>query len=273
MRYVILRDDDTNALTPIECLEALYKPIIEKKLPVNLATIPCVSIDAKRHDGLQENFLVGDLNRYHSTVPIGDNPQLVKYLKQSPTFRIVQHGLHHKMNELFNRDRDALRQMYQDGLKHLQQAGFPRPTTLVAPYDMFSKEALIEGSRLFPVISTGWYQKERLPLYWWPRYALKKFKGHCHWSIGNTTFLTHPGCILSHDYPLNQILNEVKKVIEGKQYQLTVLVTHWWECFYSKDNIKFIDVFHDVLRYLMEHPDIKIISFDDLARDKTIKIN
>ena len=26
MRYVIIRDDDTNALTPVECLERLYRP-------------------------------------------------------------------------------------------------------------------------------------------------------------------------------------------------------------------------------------------------------
>ena len=37
MRYVILRDDDTNALTPIECLETLYRPFLDRGLPVNLA--------------------------------------------------------------------------------------------------------------------------------------------------------------------------------------------------------------------------------------------
>ena len=26
MRHVILRDDDTNALTPVECLDRLYSP-------------------------------------------------------------------------------------------------------------------------------------------------------------------------------------------------------------------------------------------------------
>ena len=30
MRYVIIRDDDTNALTPVECLERLYRPLLER---------------------------------------------------------------------------------------------------------------------------------------------------------------------------------------------------------------------------------------------------
>jgi len=57
MRYVILRDDDTNALTPPECLEWLYRPFLDRGLPVNLATIPAVSLDAKRPDGKPEGFL------------------------------------------------------------------------------------------------------------------------------------------------------------------------------------------------------------------------
>ena len=29
MRYVVLRDDDTNFLTPPECLERLYRPFLD----------------------------------------------------------------------------------------------------------------------------------------------------------------------------------------------------------------------------------------------------
>ena len=29
MHYVILRDDDTNALTPVGCLEQLYRPFLD----------------------------------------------------------------------------------------------------------------------------------------------------------------------------------------------------------------------------------------------------
>src|SRR6185503_21362603 len=57
MRYVILRDDDTNALTPVECLERLYRPFLDRNLPVNLAVIPDVSTNALTPDGKTEGFL------------------------------------------------------------------------------------------------------------------------------------------------------------------------------------------------------------------------
>ena len=54
MRYVILRDDDTNALTPVECLEKLYRPFLARGLPVNLATVPEVRMDARTPEGTRE---------------------------------------------------------------------------------------------------------------------------------------------------------------------------------------------------------------------------
>src|SRR6058998_3397825 len=59
MRYVILRDDDTNALTPVECLERLYRPFLDRGLPVNLAAIPKVRTDVTGTHGLLEGYLFG----------------------------------------------------------------------------------------------------------------------------------------------------------------------------------------------------------------------
>jgi hypothetical protein len=48
---------------------------------------------------------------------------------------------------------------------------------------------------------------------------------------------------------------------------LTVLVTHWWEYFRTGEpDEPFIDFLHETLRHLAKRPDIKIVSFDDLAR-------
>jgi len=57
MRYVIIRDDDTNALTPSSCLERLYRPFLDRGLPVNLATIPAVATGTRTPDGKLEGFL------------------------------------------------------------------------------------------------------------------------------------------------------------------------------------------------------------------------
>src|ERR1043165_1342316 len=122
MRYVIIRDDDTNAFTPVECLERLYRPFLDRGLPVNLAVIPAVTLDAKMGDGRPEGFLlkraeratVGvaasageiDLRAAAPTVvsepvvhtgaertrPIGENQALVDYMLDNPGYKIVQHG-------------------------------------------------------------------------------------------------------------------------------------------------------------------------------------
>src|SRR5882762_3948147 len=100
MHYVILRDDDTNALTPVDCLERLYRPFLDRGLPVNLATIPDVDTDARKSDGSPEGFLLRKNGASsgesaagrHKTGKIGENRNLVRYLMHNPGFHIVQHG-------------------------------------------------------------------------------------------------------------------------------------------------------------------------------------
>src|SRR6478752_397041 len=95
MRYVILRDDDTNALTPIDCLERLYRPFLDRGMPVNLATIPEVSTRVKLPDGRPEGFLWNAAASMPATLTIGSNQKLVRYLLKNRRFHFAQHGLHH----------------------------------------------------------------------------------------------------------------------------------------------------------------------------------
>src|SRR5712672_641879 len=103
MRYVILRDDDTNAFTPVECLERLYRPFLERGLPVNLATIPNVRTDAQRADGKPEGFLYGHTGN-GSRARIGGNRELLSYLHRNPGYHIVQHGYDHSLYEFGSHD-------------------------------------------------------------------------------------------------------------------------------------------------------------------------
>ena len=48
--------------------------------------------------------------------------------------------------------------------------------------------------------------------------------------------------------------------------QLTVLVTHWWEYFRGPEaDSEFIEFLHETASYVATHPELKAISFDDLA--------
>lgn len=265
MRYVILRDDDTNALTPVECLEMLYRPFLERGLPVNLAVIPDVRLDAIRPDGLPEQFLFARNGTTELTKPIGDNERLVCFLRENSGLHIAQHGYDHSLFEFDSASTDDIRDRLEQGTRLLMDAGFPRPQTFVAPYDKLSSVSLCEAARRFRIISTGWFEWRRVPRRWWPRYALRKFTRQPHWRIGETLLLTHPGCLLSYQRSPDTILEALKQSITSRR--LTVLVTHWWEYFPGgKRDKAFIRVLHETADWLANEPDLRVISFDDLAR-------
>jgi hypothetical protein len=291
MRYVIIRDDDTNALTPIGCLERLYRPFLDRGLPVNLATIPDVTTAATRADGKPEGFLTANEGNGHGnssepgsrkngaavaesglpltcsnakTMPIGSNDQLVRYLRDNPGYHILQHGCHHDYLEFDRPSRGEVGQRLDRGTELLREAGFPKPQTFVAPYDKLSRAALLEVSARFRVLSTGWYELRRLPCFWWPQYALKKLRHAPHWQVGRTLLLSHPGCLLSCERTYSTMLAGIIHYLNTQP--LTVLVTHWWEYFRNgRPDREFIDFLHETASYLATHPHLKVISFTDLA--------
>jgi hypothetical protein len=271
MRYVIIRDDDTNALTPVSCLERLYRPFLERGMPVNLATIPEVALDTKLPDGKHEGFLAYRNGTNSRTVPMGENPKLVSYLRDNPGYEIVQHGLHHDYMEFDALDRANASDWLQRGTNALLEARFAKPNAFVAPHDKFSRAALREAAHHFRVVSSGWYELQRLPREWWPQYAWKKFRNQPHWRIGRTLLLSHPGCLLSCFRPYKKILDSIREQVN--QRQLTVLVTHWWEYFREqKPDEAFIGLLHETAEYLAGERDIKVISFSELL-DGDVSLN
>lgn len=267
MRYVILRDDDTNALTPIDCLERLYRPFLERSLPVNLAVIPEVATNALTPEGKPEGFLFAKNGSRAATVPIGANPELVKYLRENPRYRIVQHGCHHECFEFERDSRADIAARLERGTRMLIEAGFARPITFVAPHDRFSRAGYQEVAKCFRIISSGWFELRRLPISWWPEYLGKKTRGAAHWYAHRTLLLSHPGCLLSARRDFGSMLNEIIDTIHSRS--LTVLVTHWWEYFPDgKANDEFIRILHQTADYLTSQEDIQVISFADLMKGR-----
>jgi hypothetical protein len=264
MRYVILRDDDTNALTPVECLERLYRPFLDRNLPVNLAVIPDVATNALTPDGKPEGFLFAKNGTRSATVPIGANPNLVNYLRENPAYQVVQHGCHHDCFE-FNRESPVeISARLEHGRKLLSEAGLGSPDTFVAPHDKLSRNSYREVARRFQVISSGWFELQRLPIAWWPSYFVKKTRQTPHWRAGHTLLLSHPGCLLSAKRDFSSMLDNIISTLG--QRKLTVLVTHWWEYFPDgQPRENFIRILHQTADYLASQKDLKVISFADLA--------
>lgn len=264
MHYVILRDDDTNAFTPVDHLDRLYRPFLERDLPVNLAVIPYVRGDLTMPDGRPEGFLVARKPDAPRAAPIGWNRELVDYLRHEPHFHVVQHGCHHEPHEFESEHRAILVDRLELGAKLLAEAGFSRPHTFVAPHDKLSRTSLEVVAPRFKVLSTGWFELRRLPWPWWPNFLWKKFTRAPHWQVNGTVLLSHPGCLLSYLRPHETMLDRVRSVVENQK--LTVLVTHWWEYFRNcEPDEPFIRVLHQTADYLAGNRDIKVVSFDDLA--------
>jgi predicted deacetylase len=266
MHYVILRDDDTNALTSPNHLDRLYRPFLDRGLPVNLSTIPEVSTDTKMADGRSEGYLLG-ANHPSTRIPIGSNTELVEYLLNNPGYHVLQHGCYHDWFEFDNPERTEVSRRLQHGTLRLMEAGFPQPKTFVAPYDKLSSASMECVSKKFRVLSSGWYELGRLPVSWWPSYCVKTMRGNRHWRVHNTLLLSHPGCLLSYQRSYSNMLELI--VQEVNNNQLTVLVTHWWE--YFRDGAPdepFIAFLHQTADYLLNHPSVKVIAFDDLLSGK-----
>jgi hypothetical protein len=271
MKYVILRDDDVNALTPTDYLERLYRPFLERRLPVNLAVIPNVSTTATYEPGKLEEFLVSKNQSTPPLLAIGTNRQLVNYLMCNRLFHVVQHGCRHESfdghYEFDHNDREEIVHRLEEGTRCLRKAGFAKPSTFVAPYDKLSRTSFLEVGRRFKVISCGWYELGRVPVEWWPQYLWKRITDTPHWRAGSLTLLSHPGCRLSYHCSYSSMLEQIEKSIESSC--LTVLVTHWWEYFrHGKADEPFIEVLHEAARYLACRRDIEVVSFDDVAEGK-----
>lgn len=270
MHYVILRDDDTNALTPVECLEQLYRPFLDRGLPVNLATIPRVRTDTLRADGQPEGFLFGAKHKNGRSIPLTENGALVRYLHENPGFHVVQHGYHHTLNEFDSENSEDMRHRLERGRELLAAAGFNGSGTFVAPYDNYFPISVQEIARQFRIFSTGWFELRRLPTSWWTRYAMKKLLHRPHWRMGPMLLLSHPGCLLSRERTYAQMLDGIKNTVA--QQQLTVLVTHWWEYFRAgKPDETFIRVLHQTAEWLAGQRNVKVISFDDLLTNQILK--
>src|SRR3954466_5368866 len=162
MHTVILRDDDTCAFTPRACLEKLYRPFLDRGMPVNLAVIPEVRTNVRTPDGQLEGFLTAGLGAEGTLAPIAGNRELVTYLNAEHGYHLVQHGCHHDTFEFGGSDRAELGQRLDHGARRFREAGFAHEGTFVAPYDRISRAAYAEIAERFAVISTGWFEFGRI---------------------------------------------------------------------------------------------------------------
>lgn len=255
LRYVIIRDDDTNALTPIDCLETIYRPFLDHNLPVSLAVIPCVDTRICRTTGEAECYLPNPTTALADRIPIGKNPKLVHYLS-STAYELAMHGCYHTQNEFDMQDRAQVIQCIETGFKHFLEAGLQKPTAFVAPYEAISKVAFSELVKQFATLSSNWYSLKKVPYAFWPALTLKKLSGNQHWRAAHCLCLSRPQQFFSS---IPYTLDEIIEYIENNQ--LTILLTHWWE-FFDNEGARKKALLHELARYLAASPTIKVVTLN-----------
>lgn len=202
------------------------------------------------------------------THAIGENRALLDYVRREPEYVVIQHGLTHEYvdghYEFDRSDAADIASRLDRGIKHLENAGFPRPTAFVAPQDQVSRVALREIVKRFPIVSTQFLSLRRLPRRFWPAYvAAKKLKKEPHLRSGGTTFLTHPGCILSYNKPVEGMLDRLLAAIRPND--TTVIVSHHWEYLRPNGEIDepFVAVLHALADALAAAADVRVVRFAD----------
>lgn len=268
MRYVILRDDDVNGTTPPALLERLYRPFLDRAMPVTLAIIPEVRTDVRTRDGELEVFVHGPNRGQPGTAPIGDNAELLTYLASEPGYTVAMHGCHHEIVdgrfELDRDDRDDIARRLEHGLSVFRDAALPRPVAFVAPQDQISRVGVEEVMRRFTILSTGYLDVARMPGPLLPSYLFqKKVLGRAHFRAGHTSLFTHPGCILARGRGAREMTDAITREIRRRF--LTVVVSHHSEYLGSgSEDHAMVGALH-ALPDLFDREGVRVLSLDGAA--------
>jgi len=268
MKYVILRDDDANGLTPPSLLEQLYRPFLDQGMPVHLSLIPEVRTDIRVPSGELEGFLLGERAGHPGHVAIEENQPLVEAVKREPLYVALQHGLSHAFidgrSEFDSDSPEDVAWRLDRGKSLFAKAGLGEPIGFVAPQDRLSRVSLRELQKRFRFVSTQYLNLARVPRHHWPAYLVaKKLLEKRHVRLGKTWLFTHPGCLLAPEAPVGGLLDRL--ILALRDNDVTVIVSHHWHYFNRDGSTRapLLRVLHAFAKYLGASPDVRVVRFDE----------
>jgi len=274
VRYVLIRDDDVNALTPPEHLERLHRPFLDRGLPVNLAVIPKVYSDLSLPGGAPAGFLVAKRGNPPKALTLATNATLVQYLRANPGYHLAMHGYHHSERE-FGPDggltprghRRDIAYRLERGMKLFHEMGLPAPVAFVPPDNALCRVSLVELARQFRVISSDQFVYADVPWNWSLGYGWRALFSAPHWRAGRTRFLTHPPSPVWGLADGASMVSAVEALVARQR--LTVLPLQWWE-FYpgNEPNPGAIAAYHALAEWPAQRSDVKAVTFLDVAEGR-----
>lgn len=260
---VILRDDDTCYFTKPEELEKAFGDIWDFA-PISLAVTPFVGTVNKK---VIPNNFVFEKNSY----PIGENKELVAYLKKLLNERKISITLHGYNHDDIGKDPEFvagknLSEKVKEGKEYLEKLFDTKITTFVPPHNSFSKEGweAVVKNRLNISGITNFRDFSRLkyPYYWKifiKKCFFKPFTGYTYPYV--IDFKDHkeiPYYSLSSRSPFKKPKKALKSVY--KKNGVFCIATHYFSL--QKKSEK--NLFNKLLKEIKSLPNIEFITFNDI---------
>jgi len=285
---VVIRDDDVSYFTKPQCLEHIYRPLLELGLPINLAVIPIMH--AQSYDALQIQGCSA-LNdpvkpiKYDKKylMLVGENVDLVDFVKQH-NFEVLQHGLMHEkfqrssmfIPEFCINNAVELQRRAELGIKILSKTFGKSPRFFVPPWDVLSKQGYDVISKLFDgvILATMSFDgrnsinkflnfvPHRLPFNFVPSFYIcrMKRKNYC---IFREKFLVleHRGLSLWTNFNEETLFDMFKDF--SLKWRTIVIVNHHW---LLASNPTLLDMWYKLVNYILSDDRFNIVSISDLYK-------
>lgn len=132
MKFVI-RDDDVNYFSTPADIERWYADMFAEGVPVAFSAIPYVSPASDVYPFYpKETARVVEEREY----PIGDNQELVNYMKDNPLIEVLQHGTTHETHDgIYEYQAPVARKETLRGREELERAFGTSVSLFVPPHD------------------------------------------------------------------------------------------------------------------------------------------
>lgn len=173
IRYVCVRDDDTNYFTTVEDLRSSYEDLWGE-IPITLAVIPFAhgsdkkildfDLDDNKFKKLRDwekSASAGELTEYHKVYPVGGNCDLVVELKdriKEGSVEIAQHGVFHRYNERGGEMRgdEMAYEAVRDGKEYLEKVFKTKVRIFIPPSNTIDEVCYEYIKKLDMYLFTGY---------------------------------------------------------------------------------------------------------------------
>jgi len=285
---IIIRDDDVSYFTKPQCLENIYRPLLELGLPINLAVIPIMYTQSYVALRIQDYFALNEPVKpvkYDKKylMLVGENEDLVDFVKQH-NFEVLQHGLMHEkfqkhstfIPEFCINNAVELQRRAELGIKILSKTFGKRPRFFVPPWDVLSKQGYDVTSKLFDGVLLASmalsgrrnigklldFFPRHLPFNFIPSFFVYRMKGknYCIFR-GKFLVLEHRGLSIWTNFN-EEALFDMFKYFSLKWRNIVIVNHHWL----LASNPKLLDMWYKLVNYILSDDRFNIVSISDLYK-------